>query len=217
MTHKKEAKQMTEPKEHPILFSGPMVRAILEGCKTMTRRVIQPQPRVVHGFNGAYLVTNQIFRDDRPGLLCPYGIPGDLLWVRETFATRPLPDGGEQVLFKEQFRNLWSALQLDQFIEERGLAKPDIKWKPGMFLPRELSRLTLRVTGVKVERVQEITPDDACKEGVSMEGKLFPLINYEDKIRGRFITLWDSINAKRGYSWDSNPWVWVVSFERITE
>ena len=212
-------------KEHPILFSGPMVKAIMEGRKTMTRRVIKPQPtkgETVCSWtcNGKLLDWGIADADGDPldvSLKCPYGIPGDLLWVREAFATRPLPDGGEQVLFKEQFRNLWSVLQLEQFIEERGMAKPDIKWKPGMFLPRELSRLTLRVTAVRVERVQDISGMDAKREGVNIPAHMPQDGADLDWAKKEFALLWDSINAKRGYGWDANLWVWVVSFEKLKE
>lgn len=175
--------------EHPILFSGPMVRAILAGQKTMTRRVVNGEalkwltpdtfpPAFVADWNG----------------LCPYGVPGDLLWVREAFMPRP----GFERVSRPHYR------ADDDRPEWRGL------WKPSIHMPRWASRITLRVTDVRVERVQEITEGDAVREGV----QAIPEAPASLTDRTAFASLWDSLNAKRGHGWDVNPWVWVVSFER---
>lgn len=182
--------------ERPILFSGPMVRAILEGRKTQTRRVMNPQP-VDQDENGWY-VQVPVTDARAPGMVfyerkyfhCPYGQPGDQLWVRETF-----DDVHGSVLYRANPEDA------EDFPPCGGKR---CHWKPSIFMPRWASRITLEIVGVRVERVQEITPDDARAEGV--EHLYAP--------RNAFANLWDSINAKRGYGWDSNPWVWVVEFRR---
>jgi len=134
----------------PILFAAPMVRAIISGAKTQTRRVIM-----------------SIGADK----LCPYGAPGDRLWVRETFAEFPAPG---DFIYRADF--------------EEPLADR-LKWEPSSRMPHRASRLTLAVTGVRVERLQEITEADARAEQ------------------------WESIDGPR-CSWGDNPWVWVIAFQR---
>ena len=185
-------------KERPILFSGEMVRAILDGRKTMTRRVIKPQPDNVTtgptpmGANWMAWGMDGIVRD----LWCPYGQPGDRLWVRETFATDIQGCPGEYGL----------SYRADH-IDPRGDGPTRIKWTPGIHMFREYSRINLEITNVSVESVQDISEDDARLEGISN-----PLGSLALNI---FPSLWDSINLKRGYSWDSNPYVWVVEFKRL--
>jgi len=176
----------------PILFAAPMVRAIISGAKTQTRRVIM-----------------SIGADK----LCPYGAPGDRLWVRETFAEFPAPG---DFIYRADF--------------EEPLADR-LKWEPSSRMPHRASRLTLAVTGVRVERLQEITEADARAEGISRvpfrpdDG--FPIcdgymVGQDDGVstlgptaRGVFEGLWESINGKRPRcSWGDNPWVWVVEFQR---
>jgi len=161
----------------PILFSGPMVRAILSGAKTQTRRVITPQPdaRLRWGFAGWEDVHG------RP-LPCRYGAPGDLLWMRETWRQGPTATGA-----------YYRATDDD--------GTPAVRWKPSIFMPRALSRITLKLTDVRVERVQDISEADAAAEGVE---------------RSTFAALWNAINAKRGYSWERNPWVWALTLQQVT-
>ena len=125
---------------------------------------------------------------------CPYGKPGDSLWVRETWC--PTLDGKSVAYYRSS-------------IDPR--LKDEPTWKPSVFMPRWASRITLKVTSVRLERLQEITPDDCIREGVNWV-ETGP--NFAD-ITGAFRDLWGSINGKRGYGWDSNPYVWVVSFERV--
>lgn len=200
--------------EHPILFSGPMVRAILDGTKTQTRRAVKPQPRDVP--DGSYVdaynhtsdwcfwsadnrLVNSVGPIDKTCMWrCPYGKPGDLLWVRETWAKRCADAeqfGTEEVLYKATSM----------------LIVPPA-WKPSIHMPRWASRITLRVTDVRVQRVQEISEEDAIAEGC--RGELRGDTIYPP--HAQFAELWDSINAKRGHSWESNPWVWAVTFERVT-
>jgi len=165
-------------KERPILFSGPMVRAILEGRKTQTRRIVKPQPlrdRGVMAFNDG----------EHPQMRCPYGKPGDRLWVRETWC----PDV-EPYTFRYKADG-------DEPLE---------RWRPSIHIPRWASRITLEVVSVRVERLQNISEDDALAEGIT-------LVERGTSPVDQFNKLWESINGPG--SWEANPWVWVVEFKRI--
>ena len=205
--------------EKPILFSGEMVRAILDGRKTQTRRVIKPQPeRVGEGwmYAGQYFaddaqMQDYLFHEVYGNGKCPYGGvygdgTGDLLWVRETFAHK-------DEWTKPAYRADWKTP--DKAIETMGA-----KWRPSIHMPRWASRLTLRVVDVRVERVQEISEEDARAEGVNLatwelHHRRDDSISLSIAAIEEFKQLWDSINAKRGHSWDSNPWVWVVEFKMV--
>ena len=227
-------------KEHPILFNGEMVRAILSGQKTQSRRVIKPQPTVDYhsGFvlesmdktrrYGDVIFTdtvNPVFVTKTEYARYPYGEPGDVLWVRETFSTSGLtrynytgdPDehGGPNDRCCAYAAD--AMYKCGKPIPPDELAAGSHKWKPSIHMPRWASRITLKVTGVRVERVQDITETDARAEGVSLM-HLDDLGQTWATYRRGFEALWDSINAKRGYSWESNPWVWVVTFNpRVAE
>ena len=198
----------TCPKEHPILFSGPMVRAILAGIKTQTRRVVK-EKHLKGGPPEDYLLS-----------LCSYGQRGDRLWVRETF--KPIKGG--------------YAYDADTGINWcKKIA--EAKWKPSIHMPRPASRITLCNIGVRVEKLQSLTKADAIAEGLTTLTKDGgQTIKYgipdKDGLPGTddygwewrdwcvnpiaaYARLWDTINAKRGYGWDTNPWVWVVGFEPI--
>ncbi len=172
-------------KEYPILFNTEMVRAILNDTKTQTRRVVKPKPDY-------QACTGDLFKDGEY-IKCPYGKAGDRLWVRETFG-----------FINETCGIVYKANGCNSIVP---------KWKPSIFMPRKLSRITLEITDIRVERVQEITEADAKAEGV------IPKIPYESKFtyyyRFPFVILWDSINEKRGFGWGENPWVWVVEFKRL--
>ena len=172
-------------KERPILFNAEMVRAIRDGRKTQTRRVIKPQP--IRDY--AELVSR-----------CPYGAPGDKRWVRETWRD-------------DSFDWEWGTRQ--QIAYRADGDNGDHTWRPSIHMPRWASRITLEVTGAGAERVQDITPEDVVAEGVSLDGLCdYPAWIFSNAIYEQFRELWDSPNAKRGYGWDSNPWVWVLEFER---
>lgn len=207
-------------KERPILFSGEMVRAILDGRKTQTRRVVKPQPfrRAICGTNGVWYDADCI----NPGTPIPmrYGHVGDRLWVKE--AHYFFDGAGSFARFKTG-RVWYRADGLKTF-----------KWRPSIFMPRWASRVTLEITGVRVERLQEISDDDAKAEGI--EGRWHPDDNrcwtWKDYRRsqrlgediyhyGSLVTprstyegLWDSINGKK-HSWESNPFCWVIEFKRL--
>lgn len=208
--------------ERPILFSGTMVKAILDGRKTMTRRVVKPQPGKQAGLwrsECEWLSGECAFIDpqlDPPEyfLTCPYGIPGDRLWVRETWADFDVDgDDPRRVVYRV------SASDADGLV---GGYK--VKWRPSIFMPRWASRVTLEIEAVRVERVQEITEADAMAEGceeaeckfcADPQGVQGAHCNCDEGYRESFRALWDSINAKRGYGWDVNPWVWVIQFRRL--
>ena len=180
-------------KERPILFSGPMVRAILEGRKTQTRRVLKLQD---YDGGDCYETKDGILRDILS--LCPYGIPGDRLWVRETWRRHKenLPDG---IMYRAN--NMLSFFTGDEPEAAHDCKRTDF-WRPSIFMPRWASRITLEITGVRVERLQEITEEDAISEGVLSS-------DYDKTYRYAFSVLWDSINGKK-YPWSDNPWVWVI-------
>jgi hypothetical protein len=167
--------------EKPILFSGPMVRAILAGTKTQTRRICQGQRE---------LSNEHDFQIDR----CPYGT--GRMWVREAWRVH----GGAEY---EYMRDPGS-LMFRADMEERFDCN-DYRWRPSIFMPRWASRITLEITEVRVQRLQEITEVDAKAEGVSRSAKF--------SAREEFSMLWESINGKRA-PWASNPWVWCLTFKQ---
>jgi hypothetical protein len=201
-------------KERPVLFIGEMVRAILDGRKTQTRRVIKPQPNDWVSFADGLLQAKN-----------PYGDPGDRLWVRETWQTVP-----RRAVSKEECwwvpPSYWpgtDSIKLDPRNTTRAIVyRADGEfpipggWRPSIFMPRWASRINLTIKDVRVERVQDITQSDAKAEGINpVLYDTYGDSNDEEYIRepGGFMWLWDSINAKRGYGWDKNPWVRVIEFE----
>lgn len=224
-------------KEKPILFSNPMVRAILDGRKTQTRRVVKPQPFLSdtgiwypsptpgdsRNRKGLHYASESHMRKGLPIDFCHHGAPGDRLWVRETFrrASYGLPDGIEYkadnslTYFDDSTPSevLWKARNLSRYG----------RWRPSINMPRWASRLTLEVTNVRVERLQEIAEEDAKAEGVEPwlygHGPIVPSDgNWSHCMyRDGFAQFWESINAKCGYGWKVNPWVWVIEFEALEE
>lgn len=196
----------------PILFSAPMVRAITAGRKSQTRRVIKfpegttgrlPKPE------NQDEITPYIF--GVTGIkLSPYSV-GEAMWVRETWA-----DIAETFPGNMHYKANASQGDLEWFKEEGW------KWRPSIFMPREAARLFLRVTSVRAERVQDISTSDCEREGIAsdIDGFKGNMLLHHDWITKEYAKLWDSLSAKRNggeYAWDKSPWVWVVSFERITK
>jgi hypothetical protein len=221
------AKKLTEgPGEHPILFSAPMVRAILEWRKTQTRRVVKEQPR--SGAKGLYadrynkskqwaywLPDNRM---DAPRTFsCPYGEPDEKLWVKETFVMEwPEMDPPEE---EEEFRRWvvphYAATEPKPDLVDQNTERP-IGWRPSIFMPRWASRITLELTAVRVERLQDISEEDAMAEGCDRVDPYVSSYGLDTPCRAAFAQLWDSINAERpGCSWEANPWVWALSFRRV--
>ncbi len=208
----------------PILFSSEMVRAILEGRKTQTRRVVKPQPEKcgdgwiynnVHFADDAQMQSH-LFHDIYGNYKCPYGGvysdgTGDTLWVRETWASHKYMDDTKPSEFTvgAQMLPVWYRADNVQN-DERG------RWRPSIFMPRWASRITLRVVDVRVERVQDISDEDCINEGMWMYSPNNVGPAPEILSRGDFAELWDFINARRGHAWDTNPWVWVVEFEEVS-
>lgn len=196
-------------KERPILFSTAMVQAILEGRKTQTRRVIKPQPEG----QPMYCYAGSDRRDHNKWLhggkrYTPPCHGDDILWVRETWRATGVIS--EPYAYKADEEILY-------LIGEEGQTLSLMyKWRPSIHMPREACRLRLRVKNVRVERLQDITEEDAKAEGCHER-----LLNDGWKNTGKltarddFIMLWEYLNAKRGYGWDTNPWVWVIEFERV--
>jgi len=214
--------------ERPILMTGEMVRATLDGRKTQTRRVVKPWQLPKKQDDGSWFAVAQ--RDRRWGFgvsgdteeacarelsefaPCPYGRPGDRLWVREAHAFVPEPayrcstgiyqqinpaDDYEACVYRENF--------------DRARSFP---WRPSIHMPRWASRITLEIVSVRVERLQAISEADALAEGVAGEQEAAEAgLSWHDKPRRAFRFLWQSINGAD--SWDANPWVWVVEFKRV--
>lgn len=197
--------------EKPIIFSGEMVRAILDGRKTQTRRVIKPQPESYRGSTVPEGLL--VYTPYRPK-------PGDRLWVREKFAVvhgvSELPNDEDVLIYGADAND---AVGIIDFVKA---------WRPSIFMPRVYSRITLEIVSVRVERLQDIDDNDAVSEGIrdvchcgdyvdehgySSGHSAVPMLGWATE---NFSGLWDSINGKR-YPWELNPWVWVVEFKRVYE
>ena len=223
--------------EHQIRFIDEMVRAILDGRKTQTRRPIKVQPSCSK--------LNQIctmldsphkhcwgngnvshFESDNVYFLCPFGIVGDRLWVRETFL--PKASG---IIYRAD---------LDP-VESAGIKGLYGGWKPSIHMPRSDSRITLEITNIRVERIQDISEKDAIAEGVSDYSQSFKVLDSDAMLNkwaryscvvahqrnedrpavatdvGAYAMMWDSMYEYKGFEWSANPWVWVIEFEIIAD
>ena len=203
-------------KEYPIPFNGPMVQAILEKRKHVTRRVVKPQPpaetlEMGRSDCGTYW---RDFSGETHDWRCPYGEPGSKLWVRETWQ-QIHPVGNGQWAFAEPLSSDNAKYEL-VYAADRGRDEPP-KWRPSIHMPRWASRITLEVTGVRVERVQEISGLDAIAEGRPFDLRDENIATSLRNAKAWFRELWDSINAKSGNDWEANPWVWVVEFRRVEQ
>lgn len=238
-------------KERPILMSTPMVRATLDGSKSITRRIMKPQIKCMHyTFAEAEWrneptkwVIDQIYGDGtewfcslcgngvtmtRNGIRCPYGKVGDILWVRETFA--PWDDNNHYAYKADGFIERYGAWERDTPKKFHDVERIE-KWKPGIFMPRSACRIFLEITAIRVERLQDISEEDAEAEGIefmnTQVGRMykdyvadpsgygdpkhdFPSVGWPIE---SFKTLWESINGPG--SWEINPWVWVIEFKKV--
>ena len=248
--------------EKPILFNTEMVKAILDGRKTQTRRVIKnicgnyDEIRANPCYHGAWnpIILGRVLS----GFKCPYGNAGDKLWVRETwkvqsfspdyFAICYKADGSHKELedvpkdfsylqdkFDDWQENLAfqseKELEKMKFLEDENSeyrwvwkGESPLRWRPSIYLPRWASRINLRITDVRIERLQRLTYENAIAEGIlHRTGEILGIDWYAGYIGAEWRTdpiiafrdLWDSINGKRGYGWNKNPWVWVVEFEAV--
>ena len=204
-------------KERPILFSGPMVRAILDGRKTQTRRIMKPQP-TYDGFwwshKGYSCGGEKQFRDGLPLFVgCPYGKVGDRLWVRETCCS----DGWSVHYLADNDHREFGETRYDDVIKLHHYSGGFSRQVPSIHMPRWASRITLEITGVRVERLNEISEADAYSEGVTITSGQSFASNGNPELRNEarcaFQSLWNSINGPE--SWAANPWVWAVEFKRI--
>lgn len=204
-------------KYRPILFSGPMVRALLDGRKTQTRRVVKPQPRRVDG--GVPFGDAPASAHAEPGSMmmrCPYGKRGDRLWVREAWAESDMADGTPVIAYraggciaigKNDPHGPDYLIRAYTFNEDVHAEA----WRPSIHMPRSASRITLEVTGVRVERLQDISEADAIAEGI--QELIDAGVDHDGTPRDTFRKLWESINGPG--SWESDTWVWVVEFRRV--
>lgn len=219
--------------EKPILFSGPMVKAILEGRKTQTRRVIKPQPDSRPGTECTRLLFK--CRDGKTPLvdtaaeeaafMCPYGLRGDRLWVRETHGIFSVDGSYVSVGYKARMPEGKTLADTDGGLdvipvydrEQVYWAENHInceKWRPSIFMPRWASRITLEIKDVRVERLQEISETDAIAEGITYHGSPTSQHILDRHFSKQFAEGWDKLNGKRA-PWASNPWVWIIAFQRI--
>ncbi|MDN2486380.1 hypothetical protein MML63_12170 [Kosakonia sacchari] len=210
-------------KERPMMFNAEMVRAILDGRKTQTRRIMKVQPSEGFSPMNMALETDYKARWYTPGIVdkhgylqpakhdvfgvasedegytCPFGAVGDRIWVRETFG-----DCGERLVYRAD--------------TDDGAQCKVKRWTPSIHMPRWASRLTLDITGVRVERLKSISQEDAQAEGMELTGWR-PTYSAPDSggevwtPYDNFAQLWESIYGEE--SWKANPWVWVIEFKRV--
>jgi hypothetical protein len=227
-------------KERPILFSGVMVQAILAGRKTQTRRVVKFGKTIFKGVTGQVqshyeykacypmpaggfvfwsdpvgkAFSDRAYKGETGGYRCPYGEPGDRLWVRETWRAEELDDSGlDGVLYAadNQFLPIENTPEAADawgkaHFNKHGNPYGSLAWRPSIFMPRWASRIMLEILNVRIERVQDISESDAIAEGALIA---YPQMQHNPQ--AAFATLWDEINFSRGFGIEVNPWVWVVN------
>jgi hypothetical protein len=212
-------------KERPILFAAPMIRAILDGRKSQIRRIMKPQP-----VGPVFIATdpktpryclpyNETLTMGGLAMRCPYGQPGDRLWVRETCRAEELPSGLDGVRYladdcfipienTEAASDAWLSLAA---YGQRLSGHHKCRTVPAIHMPRWASRITLEITGIRMDRWQDISESDALAEGI--DPKFPPDEQVANAAMMRYADIWESINGPG--SWAANPWVWVVEFRRM--
>ena len=233
-----------------ILFNDEMVRAILDGRKTKTRRPLKPQPdddaKIMIGemgsSKGVAFIGNSTSGGHVTRIVSPYGQVGDRLWIRETFCLEhqvesdqppPFTDGRPILYLRDGIEcskeeaEIWiqphyrATDPTPELSYEDTDGEPTVKWKPSIHIPRWASRITLEIVDVRIERVQEITEEEARKEGIIDGGCINCGRNEpcgcpspKPDARDGFANLWEKMYAKKGFGWYDNPWVWVIDFEK---
>ncbi len=218
--------------ERPIIMSAHSIPRIFVGAKTQTRRILKPVPPsqvAVGKLSGAsrwrpyqpndtenrWVAAGSVWAvrelmAQEPRWRCSYGIVGDRLWVRETWRPEELESGFDGIRFKadEGFVQIANTREAaDAWVYVNCLPGRKDRWRPSIYMPRWASRITLEVTAVRVEQLHEITDADALAEGMVEDEHMGP--------REQFLILWDQLNAKRGFEWDSNPRVTVTTFKLV--
>jgi hypothetical protein len=224
--------EATMTKERPILFSGPLVRALLDGRKTQTRRVVKPQPTT----DGYWWTWKHVSCNGESGLRdglpclgpCPYGFIGDRLWVRETWADvntesgpgfmyasdgaiRFCSDDAYPVEYERYPNCTFTMWHSDLWFRKERKCADHHHWRTSIFMPRWASRITLEITDVRVQRLQDISEEDCEAEGIDDACLVKHHVGPPRKLQFRY--LWEGINGPD--SWSANPWVWALTFRRI--
>lgn len=200
-------------KSHPILFSAPMVRALLNGSKTQTRRVVKPAPKMVDDQWFFYRRDCPVYLSTSIAAIesCPYGQPGDQLWVREAWSH----DAESLEQCRASFEDAMGPGSYGPYYRATESAPDTLRWKPSIHMPRWASRITLEITSVRVERLQDISGADARAEGAPPSHPSIDRVSrefgFKDFPRSWYAQLWDQINGPD--TWAANPWVWVVEFK----
>ncbi|EHN6196845.1 hypothetical protein K0O87_000851 [Salmonella enterica] len=200
-----------------MIFNAEMVRAILDGRKTQTRRVLATYQDAVKFCPEWDVNGKQIFivlgEKDHAGMNpvitaipCPFGQPGDRVWVRETFRVHSRATDVATLVYRASVRNSWTEQTHRVPVAVCNKQATPEKWTPSIHMPRWASRITLEITGVRVERLNSITESDAEAEGVTDTG-------FGDLLVDGYRYLWKSIYGEE--SWADNPWVWVIEFKRV--
>lgn len=217
-------------KERGILFSAPMVRALLAGAKTQTRRPVTRKGELVKAVleRPADKPLHPVLEQLCPRVACPYGVPGDRLWVREAYSPHDrgllcAARDASYVVFADGGQKHRDGVYVPPLPAYSQGAFDGIKWKPSIHMPRWASRLTLEIEQLRIEHVQDISEDDARAEGVELGVPQPALINgergsvrYFDP-RHAFAALWDSINGQSARSWADNPLVWAITFRVVPQ
>jgi hypothetical protein len=204
-------------KERPVIFNGEMVRAILDGRKTQTRRTLKTQPTTNYdgftfeaGKHYPHIVRGGITLQSSEGVGCPFGQVGDRLWVREAFRVHSHATDVSTLVYRASERNSWTEQTRRVPVLVCNKQVSPEKWTPSIHMPRWASRILLEITAVRVERLNSISEGDARAEGVTpAAGGVQP--GWEHRFN--FRELWMGIYGE--YSWQPNPWVWVIEFKRV--